>query len=157
MLTGTLHILVAFDWGDEIDLGRVRQLVPAQTHALPRRRRTPTSIAYQPPPLQLALPAVPLELPELGAVQAGATATVFDFAAVSIGLRPARPGNLKLARPPTRTCRAQRFTDWRCTPTWRATSASLTPWLSNVAARSRRASSAAKSRRTPAGFPMSVV
>jgi hypothetical protein len=42
MLTGTLHILVAFDWGDEIDLERVRQLVRAEVYALPRRRRTPT-------------------------------------------------------------------------------------------------------------------
>jgi len=87
MLTGTLHVLVAFDWGDEIDLNRVRQLVPAQVHALPRRRRTPTSIAYQPPPLQLTLAPVPLELPQLGTVQAAAAATLFDFAAVSVALR----------------------------------------------------------------------
>jgi hypothetical protein len=87
MLHGTLHLMVAFDWGDEIDLERVRKLVPAQVHALPRRRRTPTSIAYQPPPLQLTLTPIALELPELGAVQAGAAATLFDFAAVSIALR----------------------------------------------------------------------
>jgi hypothetical protein len=86
MLTGTLHILVAFDWGDEIDLDRVRQLVPAEVHALPRRRRTPTSIGYQPAPLQLTLAPVPLALPGLDAVQATATATVFDFAAVSVAL-----------------------------------------------------------------------
>jgi hypothetical protein len=87
MLTGTLHVMAAFDWGDEIDLSRVRQLVPAQIHALPRRRRTPTSIAYQPPPLQLALPPIELELPQLGVVQAAAAATLFDFAAVSVALR----------------------------------------------------------------------
>lgn len=87
MLTGTLHLLVAFDWGDEIDLERVRQLVPAQVHALPRRRRTPSSIAYQPAPLQLGIAPLLLELPELGAVQALAEATVFDFAAVSVALR----------------------------------------------------------------------
>src|ERR1700686_3631350 len=87
MLTGKLHVVVAFDWGDEIDLERVRQLVPAQVHALPRRRRTPTSIAYQPAPLQLALAPIVLDLPELGRVEAAAAATVFDFAAVSVALR----------------------------------------------------------------------
>jgi hypothetical protein len=58
MLTGTLHILVAFDWGDEIDLDHVRHLVPAEIHALPRRRRTPSSIGYQPAPLLLTLAPV---------------------------------------------------------------------------------------------------
>jgi hypothetical protein len=87
MLAGTLHVMVAFDWGDEIDLNRVRQLVPAQIHALPRRRRTPTSIAYQPSPLQFILPPIQLELPQLGTVQAAAAATLFDFAAVSVALR----------------------------------------------------------------------
>ena len=87
MLTGKLHVVVAFDWGDEIDLERVRQLVPAQVHVLPRRRRTPTSIAYQPPPLQLTLAPLALQLPELGPVQAAACATVFDFGAVSVELR----------------------------------------------------------------------
>jgi hypothetical protein len=87
MLTGKLHVLVAFDWGDEIDLERVRQLVPAQVHALPRRRRTPTSIGYQPPPLQLELSPITLEMPECGAVQATVTATLFDFNAISVALR----------------------------------------------------------------------
>jgi hypothetical protein len=87
MPTGTLHVLVAFDWGDEIDLEQVRRLVSAQTHALPRRRRTPSSIAYQTPPLQLALAPLPLQLPGVGPVQASAAATVFDFAAVSVALR----------------------------------------------------------------------
>jgi hypothetical protein len=86
MLTGKLHVVVAFDWGDEIDLEHVRQLVPAQVHALPRRRRTPTSIAYYPAPLQLTLPSIQLDLPELGTVEAAAAATVFDFAAVSVAL-----------------------------------------------------------------------
>jgi hypothetical protein len=87
VLTGKLHVVVAFDWGDEIDLERVRQLVPAQVHVLPRRRRTPTSIAYQPPPLLLTLAPITLELPEMGCVQAAACATLFDFAAVSVALR----------------------------------------------------------------------
>ena len=38
---GLLHIFVAFDWGDEVNLELARKLVPAEVHALPRRRRTP--------------------------------------------------------------------------------------------------------------------
>jgi hypothetical protein len=85
-LQGTLHLYVAFDWGDEIDLEVVRQLGSAELHALSRRRRTPSSIAYRPAPLRLPLEPVRLELPHLGTVQAPAEATVFDFAAVSLGL-----------------------------------------------------------------------
>src|SRR5262249_20593470 len=86
-LSGTLHLLVAFDWGDEVDLDHARRLVPAEVHNLPRRRRTPTAIAYRPPPLHFAMPPVPLRLPELGLVQSAAGAIVFDFAAVSLALQ----------------------------------------------------------------------
>ncbi len=72
----------------------------------------------------------------------------------SNGFRPARPAFFNARRPPLVSCRAQRFTDWRCTPTWRATSASLSPFCSRAAARKRRFSKASKSRLTPAGFPM---
>ena len=51
MLRGTLHVFVAFDWGDELDLDKARQLYPAQSQDLARRRRTPSSIAYRPAPL----------------------------------------------------------------------------------------------------------
>jgi hypothetical protein len=85
-ITGTLHIYVAFDWGEEVDLERARSLVPAQTHVLPRRRRTPTSIAYRPPPLRFRLAPVALDLPEVGSVEADGEVTVFDFAAVSTAL-----------------------------------------------------------------------
>ncbi len=85
-LSGTLHAYVAFDWGDEIDLDQARQLVPSEKQALPRRRRTPTSVSYRPPPLYIVLSPVTLELPELGTVQATAGVTVFDFAAVSVRL-----------------------------------------------------------------------
>ncbi len=86
LLTGALHVYVAFDWGDEIDLDRARSLVEAGLRELARRRRTPTSIAYRPPPLFVTLPRVPLELPEVGAVRATAGVTLFDFAAVSTQL-----------------------------------------------------------------------
>src|ERR1700730_9267322 len=74
VLTGTLHVFVAFDWGEEVDLDRARSLVPAEFHELPRRRRTPSSIAYRPPPLRFALAPLSLDLPELSAVQARADA-----------------------------------------------------------------------------------
>ncbi|HYV39122.1 MAG TPA: hypothetical protein VE988_25775, partial [Gemmataceae bacterium] len=60
MLAGTLHVMVAFDWGDEIDLSRVRQLAPARVRSLSRRARTPSSIAFQPAPLQFPLDPVTL-------------------------------------------------------------------------------------------------
>jgi hypothetical protein len=81
---GTLHLYVAFDWGDEVDLERARQLVPAEVHELPRRRRTPPSIAYRPPPLRFRLASVALGLPLGCDTPAAAEATVFDFAAVSV-------------------------------------------------------------------------
>jgi hypothetical protein len=93
-----LHTFVAFDWGDELDLSQARRLVPAERHALPRRRRTPTSITYRPPPLHVLLPPVPLRLERLGEVQASAGVTLFDFAAVSVRLTvplPPQPEDLR--------------------------------------------------------------
>jgi hypothetical protein len=86
-LCGILHVFVAFDWGEEVDLERAKQLVPAEVLALPRRRRTPSSFGYRPPPLRINLAPVPLELARLGRVEATAGVTVFDFAAVSVALR----------------------------------------------------------------------
>jgi hypothetical protein len=83
---GTLHIYVAFDWGDEVDLERARQLVPAEVHDLPRRRRTPSSIAYRPSPLRFQLAPLSLALPVGDNAPVAAEATVFDFAAVSVAL-----------------------------------------------------------------------
>jgi hypothetical protein len=115
LLSGTLHIYVAFDWGDEVDLEYVRRLVPAEVHALPRRRRTPSSIDYRPLPLRFSLGPVPLDLSELDGGEAAAEATVFDFAAVSVALHlPFRlslealrrlAGNLAAAAPVIATAR----------------------------------------------------
>src|SRR5216683_2244250 len=85
-LIGTLHIFVAFDWGDEVDLERARQLVPGEIQALPRRKRTPSSFEYRPPPLRFRLPPVPITCPELGTVHAPGEVTMFDFGAVSFAL-----------------------------------------------------------------------
>jgi hypothetical protein len=87
VLVGVLHIYVAFDWGEELDLDRARNLVPAEARDLPRRRRTPSSVGYRPLPIRVVLAPVALDLPEVGPVQLAAEAVVFDFAAVSIGLR----------------------------------------------------------------------
>ncbi len=62
VLTGMLHIYVAFDWGDEVDLEHARRLLAAQPQALARRRRTPASFAYSPAPLLYPLEPVTLRL-----------------------------------------------------------------------------------------------
>lgn len=80
----TLHIYVAFDWGDEIHLDKVQQIVAAFAQELPRRRRTPLSFFYRPAPLRVALPACRMELAELGALECHAAVTIFDFGAVSV-------------------------------------------------------------------------
>lgn len=84
MIAGTLHIYVAFDWGEEIDLERASQLVPASVHALPRRRRTPPSFFFRPSPLHIVLEASLLTLTELGTMELTPGVTIFDFAAVSL-------------------------------------------------------------------------
>lgn len=80
----TVHVFVAFDWGDSIDLDRALSLAPSQTHSLPRERRTPRSIEYRPPPLRFPLPAWQPEWPKTSNIEGSADATVFDFGAVSV-------------------------------------------------------------------------
>jgi hypothetical protein len=87
-LSGTLHIYVAFDWGDEIDLDKARRLAPtASAQDLARRRRTPTSFSYRPPPLHFALGSPRLELAPLGILEVSAGLVLFDFGAVSLSVR----------------------------------------------------------------------
>lgn len=86
-LRGKLHISVAFDWGEEIDLVAAAALVPSEVQSLPRRRRTPPSIHYHSPPLLVKLAAVAIDLPEIGQVEASCDATVFDFGAVNVVFR----------------------------------------------------------------------
>ena len=40
VLSGTLHVYVAFDWGEEVDLDHARRIVPAEVQGLARRPRT---------------------------------------------------------------------------------------------------------------------
>lgn len=85
-LCGTLHVFVALDWGEEIDLEKARALLPTQSEELARRRRTPSSIGYRPAPLRYPISVQPISLPELGNVTPTAEAIVFDFAGVSVSL-----------------------------------------------------------------------
>jgi hypothetical protein len=60
VVSGTVHVYVAFDWGEEVDLEAARRLLAAEPRALERRRRTPSSFGYSPPPLRF--PLEPMEL-----------------------------------------------------------------------------------------------
>lgn len=119
-LNGILHVHVAFDWGDEVDLDAARRMVPAEPHEIARRRRTPTSISYRPPPLRFALEPLSFDLPELGKVPIRLVATVFDFGAVSVALQ------CNFALPPSSL---RRLAGWLAEPTAlvRAASSALEP------------------------------
>ena len=86
VFAGKLHIFVAFDWGEEVDLIRAALLVPAETQLLPRRRRTPASFVYRPAPLRYRLVSKPCQLPDLPGGKFDVEATVFDFGAVNLTL-----------------------------------------------------------------------
>src|SRR5512135_197028 len=82
----TVFLAFAFDIGFEIDLDRVRRLLPSEVGTLARRRRTPESIQYRPAPVRVAVPADGLRLP--GGVQpvapVRADLSLFDFGAASL-------------------------------------------------------------------------
>jgi len=84
---GTLHIHVAFDWGEELRLDEAQRLAPAELHALARRPRTPSSVQYRPTPLRYRLEPITFDLPGLEGVPAALSATVFDLAAVSLSIQ----------------------------------------------------------------------
>jgi hypothetical protein len=112
VVSGTIHIYVAFDWGDEVDLEAARRLLTGEPQALARRRRTPSSFGYSPPPLRYPLAPVELKLcepedpprpatepsiagntkpkngrsPLCATFMATADATLFDFGGVSVAL-----------------------------------------------------------------------
>lgn len=83
-LPGVLHVDVAYDWGDEIDLTQAAKLAPSEEQGLLRRPRTPASIGYHPVPLRFPLTAPALELPGGDSLPATLEATVFDFGGVTI-------------------------------------------------------------------------
>jgi hypothetical protein len=88
VLSGRLHVYVAFDWGEEINLDQARQAGAGVVLDMVRRPRTPASIAYRPPPLRFPLGPVVIAMPGLaGTPSRSAEATVFDFAGVSLALQ----------------------------------------------------------------------
>ncbi|HWB00582.1 MAG TPA: hypothetical protein VG713_18945 [Pirellulales bacterium] len=87
-LCGTLHLFVAFDWGDEIDLAHAARLVPSELQTLARRSRTPASVVYRPAPLRIRVDPVALgTFPDGRSMVATAELTLFDFAAVSLAMQ----------------------------------------------------------------------
>jgi hypothetical protein len=84
IVRGVLHVDVAFDWGEEIDLARAGTLAPSEAQGLVRRPRTPVSIGYRPPPLRFPLSPVTATLPGCEPVAAEVEATVFDFGGVNV-------------------------------------------------------------------------
>ena len=95
----------------------------------------------------------PVSYPKAWGPRLRSASMVLSFTALTSGLRPARPAFLSPVRPNFSNACFQRFTDWRWTPTRRATSASWIPFSNSTAARNRRLSNALKSRLTPSGFP----
>ena len=87
-LCGHLHIFVAFDWGDEVDLGRAAQLAPGEgVFVSLSRPRTPSSITVQTTTAAFSARAVKLPLPGCGdGLIENVEATIFEFAAVSVSL-----------------------------------------------------------------------
>lgn len=85
-LRGTLHCVVAVDWGEEVDLERAASLVKGETGLLPRRPRTPDTFAYRPAPLCFNLGSLPLPIGQITAA-AEVEAIVFDFGAANIAFR----------------------------------------------------------------------
>lgn len=86
---GAIIALRLFDVAYAIDLARAEALWAAQARASSRLRLTatpPKAMAFGVPPLALALDPITLEL-DGHAVQAGVTARLYDFGAISIALR----------------------------------------------------------------------
>lgn len=86
---GAVIALRLFDVAYAIDLARAQALWAAQARASSRLRLTatpPKAMAFGVPPLALALDPVTLEF-DGQAVQAGVTARLYDFGAISIALR----------------------------------------------------------------------
>jgi hypothetical protein len=82
-----LHLFVAFDWGDEIDVPHAARLVPGERHAAPASAGVSPPLQYRPAPLRFRVPGLALTLPECSPVTVDGVATVFDFGALSLAWR----------------------------------------------------------------------
>ncbi len=86
---GHITALRLFDVANSIDLGRAEALWARQARAGGRARLSatpPKAVAFSDPPLSLILPPVPLTLGTV-TLEAAATARVYAFGVVSLGLR----------------------------------------------------------------------
>ena len=84
-----VHLAFAFDIGDEIDLDRARELLHGELGRLPRRKRTPESIGYRPPPIRVPLEPAGIRLPGDPPLirEPRAELTLFDFGAISLAVQ----------------------------------------------------------------------
>lgn len=87
-LNVTVHLAFAFDIGEEIDLDLSRDLLKGELTHLPRRRRTPESLAYRPSPIRVPIDSVGIRLPNSSSDTHALKAelTLFDFGAVSLSI-----------------------------------------------------------------------
>jgi len=84
IVRGVLHVDVAFDWGDEIDLARAGTLAPVGNPRTRSPAANAVSIGYRPPPLRFPLSPVTATLPGCEPVTAEVEAPVFDFGGVNV-------------------------------------------------------------------------
>jgi hypothetical protein len=131
-----------------------------ELHPSPRKIRHTCEELYDTPHVRSIRSATrgivhrPMSYPSSSGPRLSSRSRTRRSAGESLGLRPARPAFFRPARPDSAIASCHRYTDWRWTPSSRATSACVQPCLRSLAARRRRFSSASKSRLTPAGFPM---
>jgi hypothetical protein len=84
ILSGFLHILVAFDWGEAIDLTHAGRLL--EPNAVDESNHGHASHLHGTLPCLIELNPLTVAIPALGNVKATSKASVFDFGAVSVAL-----------------------------------------------------------------------
>jgi hypothetical protein len=84
-IAGELHVLIAFDWGGEIDLKQAGAL-GFKLVKPPAVRRPTSPFTYTASPLNFELENRIMDIPELGVVSMRGKVTIFDFAAVSLDI-----------------------------------------------------------------------
>jgi hypothetical protein len=85
----TIHLAIALDIGDEIDLDRARLILQGEPGQLPRRRRTPESFGYRPAPIRVELEPTGINLPGHWSFLRAPRGelTLFDFGALSLAVQ----------------------------------------------------------------------
>ena len=88
-LSVVVHLAFAYDIGDEINLDLARQTLQGELGQIPRRKRSPDSIAYRPTPIRVPLDPSGIRLPgDITSVrEPRAELTLFDFGAISLAVQ----------------------------------------------------------------------